>query len=66
MKIEEITKSKDQVLKEDIEQNNDSCYSNEDVFTIVKLSESTDAWTKEHTLEEALALIDEVSQAHGG
>ena len=53
MKITEVTKSKLDVLKEDLAQNNDTGYLTED---LVKIAEQhiNGAWSKPMTLEESL------------
>lgn len=53
MKINEVTKSKLDVLKEDLAQNNDTGYLTED---LVKIAEQhfNGQWSKPLTLEESL------------
>jgi hypothetical protein len=60
MKVTEVKKTNDQALMESIIAENDTGYSNEDVFNIVKTAQLPDsAWTT-YTADEMMARIDKL------
>lgn len=60
MKVNEVKKTNDEALMESIVAENDTGYSNDDVFKIVKTAQLPDsAWTT-CTLEEIIAFNNKV------
>jgi hypothetical protein len=60
MKITEVAKTNDEALMESIVAENDTGYSNNDLFNIVKTAQLPDsAWTT-YTADEMLARIDKL------